>query len=57
MESDTDISQNSWIDEELPEDVDIDVDPNYVLPEEVAENSITTTSVGRKYDFRPRRCR
>ncbi|XP_010917216.3 protein GAMETE EXPRESSED 1 [Elaeis guineensis] len=57
MESDTDISQYSWIDEELPEDVGVDVDPNYVLPEEVAENSITTTPVSRKYDLRPRRCR
>ncbi|XP_038985412.1 protein GAMETE EXPRESSED 1 [Phoenix dactylifera] len=57
MESDTDLSRYSWIDEELPEDVDVDVDPNYALPEEVAENSITTTSVSRKYDLRPRRCR
>ncbi|PKU70792.1 protein GAMETE EXPRESSED 1 [Dendrobium catenatum] len=54
-ESETSWSGYSWIDEELPEDVDMDVDPNYALPEEVAENSImTTSSACRKYNLRPR---
>ncbi|KAL0908709.1 hypothetical protein M5K25_023215 [Dendrobium thyrsiflorum] len=54
-ESETSWSGYSWIDEELPEDVDMDVDPNYALPEEVADNSImTTSSACRKYNLRPR---
>ncbi|KAH0463446.1 hypothetical protein IEQ34_008028 [Dendrobium chrysotoxum] len=52
-ESETSWSGYSWIDEELPEDVDMDVGPNYALPEEVAENSImTTNSACRKYNVR-----
>ncbi|KAH7683796.1 Methyl-accepting chemotaxis protein (MCP) signaling domain-containing protein [Dioscorea alata] len=49
------LSQYSWIDKELLEDVDSKIDPNYIFPEEVCENSITTTSITRKYDLRPRR--
>lgn len=48
------LSQYSWIDKELLEDVDSKMDPNYIFPEEVSENSITT-SITRKYDLRPRR--
>lgn len=52
-DSDGSLSKYSWIDQELPEDVDIDEDPNYLL-EEVAENSITAGSITRKYHLRPR---
>ncbi|KAI3978585.1 hypothetical protein MKX01_015760 [Papaver californicum] len=31
-----------------------DEDPDFMLPERVAENSITTSSFSRKYDLRPR---
>lgn len=54
-ESESSLNGCSWIDEELSEDVDMDADPNYSLPEEVAENFImTTTSASRKYNLRPR---
>ncbi|KAJ0988432.1 hypothetical protein J5N97_006788 [Dioscorea zingiberensis] len=49
------LSQYSWIDKELLEDADSKIDPNYILPEEVCENSITTDSITRKYNLRPRR--
>ncbi|KAK9139781.1 hypothetical protein Scep_009462 [Stephania cephalantha] len=52
MESETNFS--SWIDTELPEDVDVHEDPDYVWQEEVGENSIATTSITRKYELRPR---
>ncbi|XP_073006273.1 protein GAMETE EXPRESSED 1 [Typha latifolia] len=54
-ESDESISNYSWICKELPEDIDSDVDPNYILPEEVSENYTSTTSITRRYDLRPRR--
>ncbi|KAF8398899.1 hypothetical protein HHK36_014763 [Tetracentron sinense] len=52
---DYDVSLSSWIDADLTEDVDYCDDPEYFLPEEVGENSVTTTSIMRKYDLRPRR--
>lgn len=56
MESETHLS--SWIDSDLPEEVDNCEDPDYRLPEEVAENSLTANSITRTYDLRPRsRCR
>ncbi|XP_020255243.1 protein GAMETE EXPRESSED 1 [Asparagus officinalis] len=48
-------SHYSWIDEELPEDVDINEDPSY-YPEEVAENFKATALIAKSYDLRPRRC-
>lgn len=55
-ESDISVSQYSWMYDELPEDVDDKVDPDYILPEEeVGENSITVISDSRKYNLRPRR--
>ncbi|KAK9135939.1 hypothetical protein Syun_015269 [Stephania yunnanensis] len=53
LEMDSDKNSFSWIDKELPEDVDHE-DPDYVWQEEVGENSIATTSITRKYDLRPR---
>lgn len=52
MESETHLS--SWIDSDLPEDVDYCDDPDYRFPEEVAENSVATNSITRAYDLRPR---
>ncbi|XP_068658019.1 protein GAMETE EXPRESSED 1 [Aristolochia californica] len=52
MVLENDVALSSWIDTELPEDEGDD--PDYALPEEVAENSITTTTISRKYDLRPR---
>nr|XP_009405055.1 PREDICTED: protein GAMETE EXPRESSED 1 [Musa acuminata subsp. malaccensis] len=55
-ESDISVSQYSWMYDELPEDIDDKVDPDYILPEEeVGENSITVISDSRKYNLRPRR--
>ena len=39
---------------DLPEDVNNFEDPDYILPEEVGENSIMTTSITRKYNLRHR---
>ncbi|KAK1263451.1 Protein GAMETE EXPRESSED 1 [Acorus gramineus] len=50
-ECDSAWSQFSWID---LEEVDEDEDPDYVLQEGLGENSITSSSVSRKYDLRPR---
>ncbi|KAF8398897.1 hypothetical protein HHK36_014761 [Tetracentron sinense] len=54
LDMDYHVNLSSWIDTELPEDVDYCDDPDF-LPEEVGENSVTTTSITRKYDLRPRR--
>ncbi|KAA8530696.1 hypothetical protein F0562_005370 [Nyssa sinensis] len=51
---DSDVNWSSWVDIELPEDVDNIEDPDYRLPEEVAENSVATTSITRKYNLRNR---
>ncbi|KAM0876728.1 hypothetical protein ACQ4PT_035988 [Festuca glaucescens] len=64
-ESDESLGNYSWVFDELTDEADSKGDPNYALPEtvrrryndalpeEVAENSITT-SVSRKYNLRPR---
>ncbi|XP_059641842.1 protein GAMETE EXPRESSED 1 [Cornus florida] len=57
---DSDVSWSSWIDTELPEDMNIVEDPDYLLPdyllpEEVRENSVATSLITRRYDLRPRR--
>ncbi|PON71755.1 hypothetical protein TorRG33x02_253470 [Trema orientale] len=43
-EVDTDMNWSSWVDIDLPEDVNKTEDPDYIVPEEVGENSITTSS-------------
>ena len=67
-ESEGSLMNYSWVFDELADEVDSKVDPSYalppvraprrwsevVLPEEVGENSITT-SVGRRYNLRPRK--
>lgn len=51
---DSDVNWSSWIDSDLSEDVNALEDPDYRAQEEVAENSITTTSTRRKYNLRTR---
>ena len=50
-DSDSEVDWTSWIDTELSEDVE---DPDFVLPEQVGENSITTASTSRRYNLRHR---
>ncbi|CAK9318017.1 unnamed protein product [Citrullus colocynthis] len=50
-DSDSDMNWASWINSKLSEDIE---DSDYVLPEEIGENSITTTSTARKYNLRHR---
>ncbi|PHT65399.1 hypothetical protein T459_29824 [Capsicum annuum] len=45
-DSDSEVDWSSWIEAELPEDVDKLKDPDFVFPEEVAENSV------RRYNLR-----
>ncbi|XAR73587.1 hypothetical protein NMG60_11007601 [Bertholletia excelsa] len=45
-----DVEWSTWIDSELPEDLDNLEDPDYILPEEIGENSIMTTSTTTKND-------
>lgn len=70
-ESEKSLMDYSWVFDELAEEVDSKMDPNYTLPqerargrcttgyeaaEEVGENSITASlSLGRKYNLRPRK--
>lgn len=56
-EYDSDEDWSSLIDTEYPEDVNELEDPDYMLPEEVGENSITTTTLTRNYNLRQRRNR
>ncbi|XP_022734465.1 protein GAMETE EXPRESSED 1 [Durio zibethinus] len=55
-EMDSDVDWPSWIDAELPEEVEKLEDPDYIVQEEVGENSITTSSITRKYNLRHRKC-
>ncbi|XP_065879998.1 protein GAMETE EXPRESSED 1-like [Euphorbia lathyris] len=52
-ETERDVNWRSWIENELPNEVDKLEDPDYIIPEEIGENSITTSI--RKYHLRPRR--
>ncbi|OIT27341.1 PREDICTED: protein GAMETE EXPRESSED 1 [Nicotiana attenuata] len=51
-DSDSDVDWCSWIEAELPEDVDKLKDPDFVYPEEVAENSVGNMSITRRYNLR-----
>ncbi|KAI3864146.1 hypothetical protein MKW98_031738 [Papaver atlanticum] len=53
-ESYDDVDFSTWIDEDLSEEETFSKDPDFLLPEEVAENSVTKSSYSRKYDLRPR---
>ncbi|KAK9035125.1 hypothetical protein V6N11_077174 [Hibiscus sabdariffa] len=53
----SDVDWSSWIDTDLPDNVDNIKDPDYMLPfapEESDGNSIIVSPVSRKYDLRPR---
>ncbi|KAK4606406.1 hypothetical protein RGQ29_000585 [Quercus rubra] len=52
---DSDVNWSTWIDTDLPEDVSKFEDPDFIVPEEVGENSIMTTSNTRRYNLRSRR--
>lgn len=55
MDSDSEVNWSSWVDTELTEDVGLLEDPDYLLPEEVGENSSVTGSNTKRYNLR-RRC-
>ncbi|KAI3979077.1 hypothetical protein MKX01_016252 [Papaver californicum] len=54
---DDDVDCSTWIDEDLSEEESFCKDPDFLLPEEVAENSVTTSAYSRKYDLHPHRLR
>ncbi|KAF1894980.1 hypothetical protein Lal_00022476 [Lupinus albus] len=43
-----------WVDKDLPDDVNCLEDPDFILPEEVGQNSITASTATRCYNLRPR---
>ncbi|KAK4435601.1 protein GAMETE EXPRESSED 1 [Sesamum alatum] len=51
---DSEINWSSWVDTELPDDVGLLEDPDYLLPEEVGENSSVTSSSTKRYNLRKR---
>ncbi|XP_078180463.1 gamete expressed protein 1 [Carex rostrata] len=53
-ESDDSLSGYSWLCEELPDEVDSKLDPDYAFPEQVGENFTTSASLNRRYNLRPR---
>ncbi|KAK6280640.1 hypothetical protein POUND7_020907 [Theobroma cacao] len=55
-ETDSDVDWSSWIDDELPEDVDKLEDPDFIIREEFGENSIITSSNRRNCNLRLRKC-
>ncbi|CAI9753248.1 unnamed protein product [Fraxinus pennsylvanica] len=55
MDEESDINWSLWVDCELPEDVDKSEDPDFVVAEEVGENSLETNSITKKYNLRNRR--
>ena len=52
VDMDSEMNWFSWVDTELPEDLDNLEDPDYILPEEVGENSVATTITTKKYNLR-----
>ncbi|KAK2966083.1 hypothetical protein RJ640_025579 [Escallonia rubra] len=53
-DSDSEVNWSSWVDSELPEDVDKLEDPDFMMTEGVGENSLATTSISRQYNLRNR---
>lgn len=49
---DSEMNWSSWVDTELPEDLDNLEDPDYILLEEVEDNSVATTITTIKYNLR-----
>ncbi|KAK6127431.1 hypothetical protein DH2020_038820 [Rehmannia glutinosa] len=54
MDEDSEINWSSWVEEELPEDVGLSEDPDYIFAEQVGENSIETSSIMKRYNLRNR---
>lgn len=53
MDSD-DEDWSGWIDADLQEDVDKLEDPDFMIPEEVGENSVASSTITRRYNLRSR---
>ncbi|GLT46254.1 hypothetical protein SLA2020_200250 [Shorea laevis] len=53
-DTDSDMEWSSWVDTDLPDDVNNLDDPDYTLPEEIGENSLAILP-SRTYDLRYRR--
>jgi hypothetical protein len=53
-DSDDDMDWSQWIDSDLSDDVNCLDDPDFIIPEEVAENSITTSTATKNYNLRSR---
>ncbi|XP_073284947.1 protein GAMETE EXPRESSED 1-like isoform X2 [Primulina huaijiensis] len=54
MDIDSEVNWSSWVDTDLPEDVDMLEDPDYVYPEEIGDSSSLTSSSTRRYNLRQR---
>ncbi|XP_039059910.1 protein GAMETE EXPRESSED 1-like [Hibiscus syriacus] len=52
---DSDVEWSSWVDVELPEDVDKLKDPDFVIGEEMEQSWVSTSSTTRKYNLRQRK--
>lgn len=48
------VDSSEWIDADLPDDVNCLDDPDFIVPEEVGENSITTSGTTKNYNLRSR---
>ncbi|XP_027336789.1 protein GAMETE EXPRESSED 1 [Abrus precatorius] len=53
-DTDDDMDWSQWVDADLSDDVNCIGDPDYILPEEVAENSITVSTTTKNYNLRSR---
>lgn len=53
-DTDSDFNWSSWIDADLPDDIDNLEDPDYKFPEEAGENSVTVFSDTKRYNLRHR---
>lgn len=53
-DTDSELNWSSWIDTDLPDDVDNLEDPDYKFPEEVVESSVTVFSAKKRYNLRHR---
>ncbi|XP_058723920.1 protein GAMETE EXPRESSED 1-like [Vicia villosa] len=55
LDMDDDVDDwSQWIDTDLPDDVNCVDDPDYIIPEEVAENSMSTSITTKNYNLRLR---
>ncbi|XP_073051910.1 protein GAMETE EXPRESSED 1-like [Primulina eburnea] len=52
MDIDSEVNWSSWVDTDLPEDVCMLDDPDYVYPEEIGDSSSLTCSSTRGYNLR-----